>query len=225
MARIVKDHDVRRTEILDTAQQLIYTKGYEQMSIRDIIDGIGIAKGTFYHYFSSKVDLLDALIERLLEQSVQVVQPVLADENLTAPEKFQRFFDDIASFKMEHKGFLLEILRVYYSDENAIFVRKLKEGTVQSVSPLLAQIIRQGVREGVFSTEYPDEISEVIFSIGQSMSDGMAAMILEAAENPQVIAIYERKIVIWQHAIERLLDAQPGSLQVIDFAKVKDWFD
>ena len=71
MTRIVKDAAVRRTEILDTAQYLCYSKGYERTSVQDIIDEIGIAKGTFYHYFRSKQDLLDALVDRIADQTVQ----------------------------------------------------------------------------------------------------------------------------------------------------------
>ena len=69
MPRIVKDPDVRRNEILDVAQKQFYQKGYEQTAIRDVIDEVGIAKGTFYYYFNSKLDLLDAMIERMFDQN------------------------------------------------------------------------------------------------------------------------------------------------------------
>src|SRR5262245_58568880 len=54
MARVVKEHAVRRGEILDVAQRLVYTSGYEQMTIQDMLDELQISKGAFYHYFSSK---------------------------------------------------------------------------------------------------------------------------------------------------------------------------
>ncbi len=63
MARIVKAHAARRNEILDVAQRLIYTKGYEQMTIQDILSDLQISKGAFYHYFDSKQALLEAIIE------------------------------------------------------------------------------------------------------------------------------------------------------------------
>ncbi len=44
-------HLARRSEILDVAQRLIATKGYEQMTIADIQAELGISKGAFYHYF------------------------------------------------------------------------------------------------------------------------------------------------------------------------------
>ena len=65
MPRIVKEHAVRRNEILDLAQQLVYTKGYEQMTIQDILDGLQISKGAFYHYFDSKHAVLEAVVERM----------------------------------------------------------------------------------------------------------------------------------------------------------------
>jgi len=63
MARVIKEqeHAERRNEILDVAQKLVYTRGYEQMSIQDILDALGISKGAFYHYFDSKQALLEAL--------------------------------------------------------------------------------------------------------------------------------------------------------------------
>src|SRR5665647_2543286 len=66
MARVIKEHAVRRGEILDVAQRLVYSKGYEQMTVQDILDGLQISKGAFYHYFGSKPALLEALIERML---------------------------------------------------------------------------------------------------------------------------------------------------------------
>ena len=53
MARIVKEEvrAVKRNEILDAASRFIYTTGYEQMTIQDILDELQISKGAFYHYF------------------------------------------------------------------------------------------------------------------------------------------------------------------------------
>ena len=54
MVRTIKEPSERRNDILDAARRLIYTKGYEQMTIQDILDELGISKGAFYHYFDSK---------------------------------------------------------------------------------------------------------------------------------------------------------------------------
>ena len=80
MGRTVKVYDDRRTEILSAAQELFFSKGYEATTVQEIIDAVGIAKGTFYHYFESKVDLLDALIASMTEQQLQNAQAILNEE-------------------------------------------------------------------------------------------------------------------------------------------------
>jgi AcrR family transcriptional regulator len=60
-------HALRRDEFLDVAQRLLETKGYEQVSIQDVLREVGTSKGAFYHYFSSKQALLDAVVQRVAE--------------------------------------------------------------------------------------------------------------------------------------------------------------
>ena len=86
MARIVKEEEYagKRNAILDVAQQLIYTRGYEQMTIQDMLDGLRISKGAFYHYFDSKQAVLEALVERLGEEVVQLLLPIVHDPELAS---------------------------------------------------------------------------------------------------------------------------------------------
>ena len=64
MARAVKEQEyvAKRNGILDAMQRFVYTKGYEQMTIQDILDDLQISKGAFYHYFDSKQAVLEALV-------------------------------------------------------------------------------------------------------------------------------------------------------------------
>ena len=92
MPRIVKEEDyaARRKEILAVARQLVYTKGYDQMSIQDILDVLKISKGAFYHYFDSKQALLDGLIEQILAESDEVLRPIVESTELSADRKSTR---------------------------------------------------------------------------------------------------------------------------------------
>ncbi len=167
MARIVKEHSVRRNEILDVAQRLVYTKGYEQMTIQDILDDLQISKGAFYHYFDSKQALLEALIERMLDQGIQLILPIVQNPHLPALEKLQSYFATIARWRTAQKAFFLSLLRVWYNDDNAIVRQKMRSTIViKGITSLLTGIIRQGIQEGVFTTSYPDQVGEVIVSLG-----------------------------------------------------------
>ena len=68
----VEAHQVRRDAFLDVAQRLIQTKGYEQMSIQDVLDELDTSKGALYHYFDSKQALLDGVVDRFADAAMTV---------------------------------------------------------------------------------------------------------------------------------------------------------
>ena len=111
MTRIVKDYTERRDEIIAVAQRLVYTKGYEQMTVQDILDEIQISKGAFYYYFDSKQQLLEVLIEHILLEAQQVIAPIVNDAGLPALEKLRRLLDAVASWKTARKDYLITLIR------------------------------------------------------------------------------------------------------------------
>src|SRR5512134_280584 len=159
MARIVKEekHAARRNEILDAALQLVYTKGYEKMTVQDILDKLQISKGAFYHYFDSKVDVLEAVVARMASQQVEpVFRSIVEDPNLPALEKLHRYFQMSTNWKTSNKAFLMQLMKTWYSDENALARQKMLAMTSQHVGPFFTEIVKQGVREGIFTTPYPE---------------------------------------------------------------------
>src|SRR5579884_2374745 len=106
MARVVKERTERRNEILDVAQRFVMTKGYEQMTIQDILDALQISKGAFYHHFDSKQALLEALVERMGEEALKILRPIVHDPQLPALDKFQRYLDTLNRWKVGGRTFL-----------------------------------------------------------------------------------------------------------------------
>jgi TetR/AcrR family transcriptional repressor of nem operon len=58
------------------------------MSIQDILDELKISKGAFYHYFDSKLALLDGLVERMMDEAVQLLQPIVEAADLPAVRNY-----------------------------------------------------------------------------------------------------------------------------------------
>lgn len=221
--RIVKQYNVRYNEILDCAQSLFYTLGYEQTSIQMIIDEVGIAKGTFYHYFDSKEDLLDGVTQRMLDQTLEIITPILEDDHLNSLEKFKQFINHLSNWKLENITFFKEVMKVYYLEENALFREKIKLATIHFAVPLLNQIIRQGIEEGEFQTDDPELAAEIIIEMGQPLSRTIANLMMSSEQSDDNVAIIKKKINGYQTAIERILNAQPGSLQFVDFEQLERW--
>src|SRR5487761_446628 len=169
MARTVNAtlYTVRREAFLEVAQRLIQTKGFESMSVQDVLDEVDASKGAFYHYFDSKQALLEAVVDRFADAALATLAPILGDAELPALRKLERIFSGIASFKAEQKEFVLAMIEVWNSDGNAMVREKLRRLTVNRLVPLLSMVIEQGVQEGTFAAASPEETARVLTSLMQ----------------------------------------------------------
>lgn len=223
MTRIVKDPLVRRSEILDAAERLMAARGYEQMAIQDIVDELQIAKGTVYHYFNSKEAILEALVERMGEQMEELIIPTLADPTLSALEKLLRYFSASDQWKGAHRSFVLTFTRFWYADENAIVHRKLLRDGMQRFVPLLSQIIRQGVAEGVFTTAYPEQVARMLIALRQDFGDAVADAFLSEDGQSTAPSLVTQLTLATADALERLLGAESECLQKPWLAALSQW--
>ena len=226
MARVVKEQEyaVKRNEILDVAQRLIYSKGYEQMTIQDMLDDLQISKGAFYHYFDSKQAVLEALVERLGQEALQLLLPIVHDPVLPALDKFQGYLDIGNRWKVRQKTFLLALMRVWFNDENAIVRQKLRATTIRTIAPLLSEIIRQGVQEGVMRVSYPDQMGEVITSLVWDAGLAFGEMLFSFNPPHADMQRVERTVAAYTEAFERVLGVRAGFLTLIDDQTIREWF-
>jgi len=223
MSRNVKVYDVRRNEILQVAQRLFYSQGYESTSVQNIIDIVGIAKGTFYHYFNSKQALLEELIALMVEAIMNTLETMIADQNMDAIHKLNHFFSDSQAVKFEKIQVIHTLLQVLYTDENAFMREKFKIESMRMMTPLLTRIIQQGKEEGSFTCEFPNEFAEILMYISQGFSENLVQLILEKNTDSQLYELVLRKTVAYERAIEQLLNASPGSIYILSPDQIKKW--
>jgi AcrR family transcriptional regulator len=226
MARIVKEeaYAVKRNEILDVAQRLVYTRGYEQMTIQDMLDELQISKGAFYHYFDSKQALLEVLIERMLNEGIQLILPIVQNPDLSAVEKLQSYFGTIARWRTSRKAFFLALLRVWHTDDNAIVRQKLRSmSVIKRITALLTGIIHQGVQEGTLTTSYPDEVGEVVVSLGFDFQEAFGSLLVSFDPKHDDMFSIIRTVAVYTDAIERVLGAPKDSLKFMETEMLKEW--
>jgi TetR/AcrR family transcriptional regulator, transcriptional repressor for nem operon len=228
LVRVLKkeEYETKRNEILAVALKLVYSKGYDKMTIQDILDELQISKGAFYHYFDSKADVLDALVERMV---VEQIEPMLISTvqapDLTALEKLQRYFDTAVRWKTAEKTLMMELVKVWYSDENVLARQKMLATMVEHVTPLFMEIINQGIREGTFTVLYPEYVSDVIINLVQPLGDAFARMLLsEEAMHDHALERAEMMVTAYNDAVERILGAPKGSIHLMDTEALKVWF-
>lgn len=90
MRRIVKDPVTRRTEILEAAGELFRQQGYVHTTVNAIILKAGVAKGTFYYYFKSKEEILEAFVQGMVDRLAAAYQTLADDPKQTALEKLRQ---------------------------------------------------------------------------------------------------------------------------------------
>lgn len=218
-------HAVRRDEFLDAAQWLIQTKGYEEMSIQDILDRVEASRGAFYHYFNSKAALLEALIERLTVTGTATILPVVDDPTLGALDKFTRVFDGIARWKAQRKELMLALLQVWYSDENALVRDKLRQQMLSVLTPVVAAIIEQGRGEGAFTAPCGVDTAQVILTLLYAAGETAGRLFFARQAHEISVAEVRARLAAYATAIERILGVPPAWLQIVDDATLHEWFD
>lgn len=227
MPRTVNEEDfnIKRNQILDSALKYIYTIGYDQMSIQNILNDLNISKGAFYHYFGSKEDLLIGIINRLGDSIYEQINPIVEDENLCAVEKLNNYFRKAGVLKMENIEILLPLMKVWYQDENMLVREKLTETSCRIIAPILTVIIRQGINEGAFANDYPDMIGEVIYRVFIDMGNSVADQMMIADADQFDVKKFTEHMQVYTRVVEKILGAQTGSLQIIPPDVMQKWLD
>jgi AcrR family transcriptional regulator len=201
----------------------MYSKGYEQMTIQDIVDDLQISKGAFYHYFDSKQAAFSALLERMGQELDQHLLPIVQDPALPALEKLQCFFAALAGWKYERLEILLAVTRIWYSDDNAIIRSQLRRARVKHFAPQFAAIIQEGCQQGVLLTDYPEQMGEVVVSLILDLNDAMAEILLSNDRGSDAGPRLECTIAAYTQTLLGALRAPSGSLQLVDTEYLRKW--
>jgi AcrR family transcriptional regulator len=218
-------HAVRRDTFLDAAQRLIQTKGYEQMSVQDVLAEVGTSKGAFYHYFDSKAALLEGVIDRMVVVATGTLQPLLDDPDRTALEKFNGMFQGLASWKTQRRDLLIAVLETWLSDDNAIVREKFRREVVSTITPILTSIVRQGVHEGTFKLTSPEHAARVTVSLLLGANEHASALYLANHNGEVPFEAVEGALNAYPEAMERILGAPEGSLRWWpDDRLLHEWF-
>jgi AcrR family transcriptional regulator len=217
-------HTVRKEAFVDAAQRLMQTKGFDRMSIQDVLDELDASRGAFYHYFDSKQALLEAVIDRMVDAGLATVEPLVVDENLPAARKLEAVFSTIGRWKTERKSLVLSLLTVWMSDENVLVREKLRRNMVRRLVPTLIPIIQQGIDEGSFDTDSADATAHVFVMLLLGFQDIATELFLDRQAGRIDLQTVEETFANYSSAIDRILGAPAGSIHLIDPAVLHAWF-
>ena len=195
------------------------------MSVQDVLDALDTSRGAFYHYFDSKLELLEAVVERFADAGMTSIRPILEDSRLPALRKLEKVVGGLARFKAGRKELVLALIEVMNSDGNALFREKLRRMTGSRTQAVLSRIIRQGIEEGRIKTGWPDETARILVLMIQGYQDLGAQQFIDRHSNRISFEDVKRTYAAMSEAFERILGVPNGSVKLIDEATLHFWFD
>ncbi|WP_223596619.1 TetR/AcrR family transcriptional regulator [Neobacillus bataviensis] len=133
-----------------TAQsiRLFEKKGFSETSIQDIVDTLGVTKGTFYYYFSSKEELLMDIHLGYIEDLLNRQEKIIHDNSKSYKEKLfevvYMLISDIETRGLAAKIFFREMKNIS-EDRRAIIIPKRNEFRLN-----IEELIKAGMEAGEF---------------------------------------------------------------------------
>ena len=185
----------RKQDLLAIAYRMFITQGYENTSVDDIIAEAGIAKGTYYYYFASKEQTLEEVIGMMIEKEAEMAKQILSSE-ISVPQKIVGIVTSIQPAPEETaiEGALMK-------PENVLMHDKIRRKLVETVTPLLSEVVEEGIKEGIFSCDnIPERVRMMLMVSNDIFDEGEFS---------------EKDIDVFIDLTEKLLGAKPGTMSFI----------
>lgn len=198
--RVVKEAEERKNEILDVAERLFTSKGFDNTSTNDILKEIGIARGTLYYHFRSKEDILNAMIDRTTQRLITKATAIAKNREMPL---LKRLTMTIMALNMDvDSGH--EILEQIHKPQNALMYKEMQNRLLSRVNPILTDLIKEAIEQGICDTAYPLETVEMVMLYSNTAFD----ILSEYSKGEQ-----QQKIAAFIYNLERLLGMESGQLQ------------
>jgi AcrR family transcriptional regulator len=147
------DRESRRGEFIAAAAKVFAEKSVANTAVSDIVKAAGVAQGTFYLYFPSKADIVNAVVELLADQMVEGIEQAVAAAGGGGVGKLLALRDAVLAIEEDSPA--RDLAEIYHRPENRAAHDRVADQMLLRLAPLVERIVRQGVDEGVFTVENP----------------------------------------------------------------------
>jgi AcrR family transcriptional regulator len=170
---IVKDRssrrEVRRRELVEAAIAVITAKGVAATSVDDIVRSAGVAKGTFYLYFATKDDAVNAVAGAMVEGVAERALAVATDLTRSPVERLLALGAGISAVGDE--PYERELIEVFHRPENRVLHDRIGDQAVVRLAPVVAAIIADGIGAGQFRRQDPDRAAAYVMACFGSLHE------------------------------------------------------
>lgn len=146
--------EAREEAILDAVNRLLSEKGYDLMTMDDVADAVGVAKGSLYKHFSSKERLAAAVMTRLLGQTVEVL------EGMPGEWRAARRLEEILRWSLQHRmrGGVPHLPSTRGALQRALMMNLEYLALAFKVNKRFYALVEEAKRDGDIHREVPDDV-------------------------------------------------------------------
>jgi len=216
MPRVIKPAQVRRTEILDASFAMFVERGFDNTSLNDIILEAGLSKGMFYHHFESKEALLEALFERITDETYAMLEPVLSAQGLNPKQRLQQILDCGAEIRMRNVELTREVFASLLRPESKLLYERISAAWIERMRPILGRIVEEGVQSGLFQTDDPEGVGDLILQMQLATTYILAGAVMakSSRERDAAAAKLEQRLAFHATALGRVLKLPDDSFRI-----------
>ncbi|HEY3340198.1 MAG TPA: TetR/AcrR family transcriptional regulator [Propionicimonas sp.] len=207
--RVTKAPEVRREELLDLALELCRTQGYEAMSVEQVTRAAGVAKGTFYHYFSSKADLQTQLVRRFGASLFDHLTTAATTAQGTAAARLRVIMDAAAGYKSRHAG--ASQAAFLYREENYALRHRLFAEWREQARLVLLPVITEGAADGSMHVASAEGATDIVLLLWLDAADHVWARAVRAEGVEAFIQVMVEGSASILQAQERILGLPEGT--------------
>lgn len=149
--------------ILDALQELLENHKLQSISVSEIAETAGIGKGSIYYYFPSKDAILEALVERSYEKPLQTAKALAGRTEISPFIRMAMIFEACRNSSSEF--IKSENNKNSGTQEKSFLHQKYINHIITELKPVLAEIIRQGIKAGQICFSDPDALAEIVLIV------------------------------------------------------------
>lgn len=131
-----------RQKIIYAAGKVFFEHGYEEASVKMIIEEAGVVTGSFYHFFPSKEILFDEVIKEFTAGFAESVKAVFINDALSLKDVEKQYLDKMAQASEKYFGFWNGD-RLHWSIQSAV-----KERSVAAIREVITVFIKTRIKNG-----------------------------------------------------------------------------
>lgn len=148
-----RNPEARRGELLAAARLVFGKKGTAKTAVGDIVKAAGVAQGTFYLYFDTKDDIVNAMVDDMADEMVDSIEHSVNADRRGAVAGISSLRDALLALVNDRSKW--DLAEIYHRPENRAVHDRMAERLLPRLVPLVESIIKQGITEGVFTTRNP----------------------------------------------------------------------